>query len=452
MPFRALTLLTTLFLVLLSACSKIEETSQDTQTRLGTVRVFHSDNQARAIVFLFSDKAGWTEDLSDEAEQLAHAGAIVLGVDLPTYLANLRQSDDGCHYLISEIEQQSKVFQRQFHFSGYTTPVLAGLGEGGTLAYAALTQSPAVTIAAALAIDPTPTLDTKVPLCPGAEATSQKGLGFSYAPLSPLNGTWHYLYTQTPPAPPAWAPDDKTTALHLSAWQRLIDQSPFKVLAKPFLNKTDQDPAGLDDLPLTPLPSAKEGDTLAIILSGDGGWRDLDKTIGDSLAADDISVVGLDSLRYFWEEKKPAQIAEDLTRIINAYGALWHRPRILLIGYSFGADVLPFTYNLLAPDVQKKIGLISLLGTTASADFRFHIEDWVGGDTEENNPTKPEFAKIDKKLLQCIYGADDDEQICTDPVFDGTRRDKLEGDHHYDGNYEELAVLIKKAWMQGNKP
>ena len=43
-----------------------------------------------------------------------------------------------------------------------------------------------------------------------------------------------------------------------------------------------------------------------------------DKTIAQALQKDGVSVVGWDSLRYFWSEKPPAQTSRDLARVIEA--------------------------------------------------------------------------------------------------------------------------------------
>lgn len=411
--------------------------------RFGMVRLFHTQNQPRGVVFLFSDSTGWNDSMTEDAKNIAHAGAIVIGVDLPTYQANLRTSDDGCHYLISEVEELSKEIQRQFRFPKYQTPILAGVGEGGTLAYAALTQTPDVTVAAALAIDPVATLHTKVPLCPGADSTPAEG-GFSYALQAQLPGKWLYSFTHAPAATMPWAlPEQAQTISGFTSW---LHGGRLKIMLQPMLATSDHDPAGLDDLPLTPLLSAEEGDTLAIVLSGDGGWRDIDKAIGEALSAGSVAVVGWDTLRYFWDARTPQQVADDLTRIINGYGSLWKRPRILLVGYSFGADVLPSVYNHLAPDIKARIHLLSLLGVSDSADFQFHVDGWLGVESGSAVPIEPELAKIDKKLLQCIYGSDDDEEICTTPGFKGARLDRLESDHHYDGDYADLGKLILAAW------
>lgn len=434
-----------LALLVLTGCSKVSTEVQDSQMRFGSVRLFHTAEQARGVVFLFSDLSGWNDAMTASATVLAKAGAIVIGVDLPSYEAKLRASDDGCHYLISEVEDYSKKIQRQFNFPVYLTPILAGRGEGGTLAYVALAQSPFVTVAAAIAVDPVTVLHTKVPLCPGAVGTAIVGGGFSYTPKADLPGQWKYDYTVNTATIPWALPDG---AENIPAWREWLHEDRLKIMIQPLLSSTNGSSAGLDDLPLTAIPAGQTGDTLAIVLSGDGGWRDLDKTIGERLATRNIAVVGWDTLRYFWDARTPQQVADDLTRVIKAYGALWNRQRILLVGYSFGADVLPTAYNLLAQDIRDRIGLISLLGMSDTADFQFHVEGWLGVESGTASPTAPEVAKIDKNLLQCLYGDDDAEQFCTNAVFNGAHVVKLSGGHHFDGNYEVLADEILKQWNQ----
>ena len=89
---------------------------------------------------------------------------------------------------------------------------------------------------------------------------------------------------------------------------------------------------------------------MAIVYSGDGGWRDIDKDIADRLHELGMPVVGVDSLRYFWSEQRPKVAAADLAQIIAHYRIAWQRGRVILIGYSFGADVLPFLVNRLPED------------------------------------------------------------------------------------------------------
>ena len=88
----------------------------------------------------------------------------------------------------------------------------------------------------------------------------------------------------------------------------------------------------VDSLPLVELPADRPSRVMAVLVSGDGGWRDLDKTIGEKLQALGVPVVGWDSLRYFWSRKTPEQTTADLTAILAAYGAKWRADKFALIG------------------------------------------------------------------------------------------------------------------------
>ena len=126
-----------------------------------------------------------------------------------------------------------------------------------------------------------------------------------------------------------------------------LDERLAALLEAPLAAAADDTLAGL---PLVELPVAAPGRLMAVVYSGDGGWRDIDKDIAGRLQDKGVPVVGVDSLRYFWSEKTPEQIAADLGLIIDHYREAWQRPDVVLVGYSFGADVLPFAYNRLPAD------------------------------------------------------------------------------------------------------
>jgi len=46
--------------------------------------------------------------------------------------------------------------------------------------------------------------------------------------------------------------------------------------------------------------------------------------------------------------------ARDLARVIEHYTRTWNKPRVLLIGYSQGADVLPFLVNRLPEEIHRR--------------------------------------------------------------------------------------------------
>ena len=68
----------------------------------------------------------------------------------------------------------------------------------------------------------------------------------------------------------------------------------------------------------------------------------IDKSLADALAGENIPTVGLDALHYFWTHRSEDEMGRHLAAIVRHYLAAWHMDRVLLIGYSSSADVLPF--------------------------------------------------------------------------------------------------------------
>jgi type IV secretory pathway VirJ component len=136
--------------------------------RLGRVELFRPDAEGGApedLVFLFSGMEGDSAKLRHAGRDLARAGTVVVSVDLPSYLHGQSASDDGCHYVMAELEDLAHQLERELGFAGYRSPILAGVGAGGTLAYAALADSPDATVGGRSRVDPAPALHT----CPDLE-------------------------------------------------------------------------------------------------------------------------------------------------------------------------------------------------------------------------------------------------------------------------------------------
>src|SRR5260221_13861558 len=100
------------------------------------------------------------------------------------------------------------------------------------------------------------------------------------------------------------------------------------------------------NLPIVIRPATRgRSDTVAIMLSGDGGWRRLDILVTNELRKEGVPVVGLLSNSYFAPGRTPEEAAAVLESLIRDFSARWNKSRVLLIGYSRGADVLPFLVN-----------------------------------------------------------------------------------------------------------
>jgi type IV secretory pathway VirJ component len=207
------------------------------------------------------------------------------------------------------------------------------------------------------------------------------------------------------------------------------------------------DSSALDDLPLVVVdPVGDTADYFAVIISGDGGWASIDRQIGNSLADQGVPVVGLNSLKYFWTRRTPAEASADLSRIITHFESVWHRKATVLIGYSRGADVLPFMANRLPSDQLDSVRAIALLGPETAVDFKFHVMDMVtSGKHKEDLPTQPEVEKLKSKQVLCFYGTDETESLCTRVDTSHVRVIPLPGGHHFGHDYKPIADAILKA-------
>ena len=411
---------------------------------LGKPRIILPTGPVRGEVFLFSDKAGWGADEDILAANLQSKQVIVVGIDTKVFLGalNARPAND-CIYLVSDIEALSRRIQRAIGDSQYQSPIIAGMGTSGALALAIAAQTPDATIKRTVAIDPAIALPLLKPLCTDAPRLSV-GDGAIYG-LSPhgLKNPVDVIYTE------AASDDGRAHTLKLkkqgfAIQTKDVTEAPHQAVLSAVdraLSVTVPSDHSVGDLPLVQLPTAPGFGTMAIIYSGDGGWRDIDKSIGDVFQKEGVPTVGVDSLRYFWSKKKPDETARDMARIIDTYTKIWGVDHVILVGYSFGADILPSAYDLLPVSDKKKIVEVSLLGISNTVSYQISIGAFLGSSSGDG-PTLPDIGKMQAPMIQCFYGALETDSVCLKLQGTGSELIKTSGGHHFDGHYDVLAHEI----------
>jgi type IV secretory pathway VirJ component len=432
----------------------------------GTVRVYAPPGPPAQVVLFVSGDGGFNLGVVPMARRLQSEGALVVGIDIRTFLASLERSG-ACAYPAGSLEELSRAVQLRRRLPEYHAPILVGYSSGATLVYAALAQAPPETFRGAISLGFCPDIPLRRPLCRGRGLVSRptaKGTGVDLDAFGAMGVPWAVLQGEIdqvcapaetarfvaqigsarlfslPKVGHGFSVTPHWESQYVEAYRHIAAQAPMSQpppSGGPSPATDDLSGLGLVEVPA----SGQGGDVMAVVLTGDGGWAEIDKRVSARLAVGGVPVVGWSSLRYYWTPRTPEAAGADLARILERYGRLWGKRRFLLVAYSFGADVLPFLVNRLPAELRSRVALLGLLGPSEQASFEFHVAGWLGVETG-HHPTAPEVARLGTTPVLCLRGDDEDDSACR--LLHGTtvRSLTLPGGHHFGGNYERIAEAL----------
>jgi len=429
--------------------------------------VFQLPNPEKGLVIFISNNK---QHRIDYARQFAKLSYRVALLDNQFLLSNATGST--CIDLATYLGALRKELQTKFDLDEDNLPILVGEEEGALLVYASLAQAEPNNFHAGVSINLKTELPaTAKPFCQQNNFSladkslvlakhlpaswyifQEKALALSAKTSSFTNQVSNARLTiaDDPHQPPV------AEAIQVLQWldPRLTDQISSDQgdsdlpLIEVTREQAENDDSGQEntssssEAPKAP-PVDALPDTMAVLLTGDGGWAEIDKNIARLLADKGIPTVALDSLSYFWKVRTPVDTASDLESVITQYREKWHKQRVILIGYSFGADVLPFIANKLTEETQQHIALVALLGMGKTAAFEFRLSSWMDADKSTNRlPLPPEVKAMSWAKSVCIYGEEDPETQCATTGELGVKPIRMPGDHHFDEKYEELVQHI----------
>jgi len=432
----------------------------NTLSNNNTLRVIHSPKAEKGLLFFIADKHKTEANIS-YAKQFAELSYYVAIIDNQDLLNSVFNSEHKCLNLAKTLTELSAQLTSKFNLNATDLPVLVGVESGAASVYTTLAQAEKKTFHAAVGINFTPQLSSHAsqlgshaPLCDQEKFTAN--LSNATLELKSLNRLPTSFYIFQDSGLPANA-STREFANSISNAKFTIakeaNQTPFSEAIQilqwldPRLADQISSDAGDSDLPLIEVNTAQDAkeatQTMAILLTGDGGWAEIDKELAKSLAAQGIPTVGFDSLSYFWKARTPLTTSKDIESVITQYLEKWNKKQVILIGYSFGADVLPFIANNLSADTQQKISLIALLGMGKTAAFEFRLSSWMNADKNPDRlPLLPEIEKMKWANSVCIYGIADTAANCLPAVAHGVKAISMNGDHHFDEKYEDLVKHI----------
>jgi type IV secretory pathway VirJ component len=216
----------------------------------------------------------------------------------------------------------------------------------------------------------------------------------------------------------------------------------------PCIDQTD-----VDDLPLIEERARHEHGWMAVLITGDGGWRAIDRGLAGGLTSRGIPVVGLVSPDYFSSRRTPDESACALRRIIEHYSLAWRAPNVIVCGYSRGAGVLPFMLNRMPARWRSRVRIAALIGLDRTIDFEVTPADLLrSGPAPHEIPVRGEVEQLRGLRVLCIYGRRDSESLCPDldPLL--VTRIGEPGGHHFGGSCDELVRAMLTRTNRARSP
>ncbi|MFN8574623.1 MAG: AcvB/VirJ family lysyl-phosphatidylglycerol hydrolase [Gemmatimonadaceae bacterium] len=200
-------------------------------------------------------------------------------------------------------------------------------------------------------------------------------------------------------------------------------------------------------LPLIERPATADSNhTLVLLLTGDGGWANADEKVATGLRDRGAAVLGFNMRAYLGQRRSPDAVAADAACAVTTYLRRWKRTRVMLLGYSRGADVAPFVASRWPPALRDRLNMVALVSLSQAANFQFHLIDLVRDVRRSDDvPVAPELARLRGVRVICIYGSDEEGSGCRDADSTLVTRYERAGGHRLTGGFDAVAGILEQG-------
>ncbi|OEC52099.1 MULTISPECIES: AcvB/VirJ family lysyl-phosphatidylglycerol hydrolase [Pseudomonas] len=209
---------------------------------------------------------------------------------------------------------------------------------------------------------------------------------------------------------------------------------------------------------LNPPATAPTRHELVIFYSGDRGWAPLEQAVSRNLNERGYGVLGISTQAYFWHEQPVADSAAQLDGLITVYRKIWNAPRVWLVGYSFGANVLPSLIDHLKPENRARITQLTLLDPTEDVFLEIELGDdmnvgWFNRISQSYRQLRkpvlhhdplPALYPLEGQIpVNCFHSTENADGLCSlssRPAWITITR--IDGSHTFNGDFDGLAQRL----------
>ncbi|MDF2640307.1 MAG: hypothetical protein K0R64_3291 [Novosphingobium lindaniclasticum] len=190
---------------------------------------------------------------------------------------------------------------------------------------------------------------------------------------------------------------------------------------------------------------AGTGRYAAVLLSGDMGLRaGLGGELARRLADHGISTVAVNSLTYFKQRRTPGDVSNLLAGAIRKAMALGKTGRVIVLGQSFGSDMVHVGLEHLPADMRRHVSLVVLTVPTRTVFLRVSPLEWLDR-TPPDAPALPSASKLNWVPVVCIRGRDEPDSLCPLLHLPNLTRIVLPGDHYLGKDSDRLFGAVSNA-------
>ncbi|KQZ64745.1 hypothetical protein ASD67_09895 [Sphingopyxis sp. Root1497] len=195
------------------------------------------------------------------------------------------------------------------------------------------------------------------------------------------------------------------------------------------------------------MPAADAGPAkpAIVMLSGDMGNRvGMTPRVAARLGARGYAIVTVNSLTYFSPRRTPEETAELIKTAMVRAMKLGKTDHVVLIGQSFGADMLHAGLARFSAAARQPIRSVVLIVPGEDIIFRASPIELAGLETPDQR-AYPTASRLRWVPVTCIHGADEAGSLCPELQLPNVRRITLPGGHKLNSDARALEAAILPA-------
>jgi len=195
------------------------------------------------------------------------------------------------------------------------------------------------------------------------------------------------------------------------------------------------------------MPAADAGPAkpAIVMLSGDMGNRvGMTPRVAARLGARGYAIVTINSLTYFSPRRTPEETAELIKTAMVRAMKLGKTDHVVLIGQSFGADMLHAGLARFSAAARQPIRSVVLIVPGEDIIFRASPIELAGLETPDQR-AYPTASRLRWVPVTCIHGADEAGSLCPELQLPNVRRITLPGGHKLNSDARALEAAILPA-------